>query len=238
MSKFQVGEIVTPKPYYIGSSKPYKVFSYDITTKKYKLAVPPFRHTGGTDPKVIQATWEEYELEYYKPSVRIKREEIDTSLTTVVSPSLSSVSINPDLLISKFPFENELCKIESEEINMKDILEIYKKRKREKLEKEHKAIKESIREEDEISQILKNTNKLIQETDPTRVFPELLTDIYSTKTLEKEKEVDKEYKQQLTELDELIEEVEGYFAMTTDFTERKAILRNYDIIDKKGKLII
>ena len=236
MSKFQVGEIVTPKPSYIGSSKPYKVFSYDITTEKYKLAVPPFRHTGGLDPKVIQATWEEYELEYYKPSVRIKREEIDTSLTTVVSPSLSSVSINP--LLYKSSFDNELCKIESEEINMKNILEIYKERKRAKIEKEHRAIKESIREEDEISQILKNANKLIQETDPTRVFPELLIDIYSTKTLEKEKEVDKEYREKINELNEMVEEIEGYFAMTTDFTERKAILRNYDIIDKKGKLII
>lgn len=236
MSKFQVGEIVTPKPPYIGSSKPYKVFSYDITTEKYKLAVPPFRHTGGLDPKVIQATWEEYELEYYKPSVRIKREEIDTSLTTVVSPSLSSVSINP--LLYKSPFDNELCKIESEEINMKNILEIYKERKRAKIDREHTEMKKTLKEQDKISQIIAETNKLIQEIEPTRVFPVISSGIYTTETLEKEKEIDKEYKKQLTELDELIEEVEGYFAMTTDFTERKAILRNYDIIDKKGKLII
>lgn len=192
MSKFKIGDYVTPKSQYIGSGKVYRIARYDDVSQKFDLVVPNFREQAGIDEKVIQCEWNSHELIFY----------------------------------------------DSEEINMKNILEIYKERKRAKIDSKHTEMKKTLKEQDKISQIIAETNKLIQEIEPTRVFPVISSGIYTTETLEKEKEIDKEYKEELKKLDELIEEVEGYFAMTTDFTERKEILRNYDIIDKKGKLII
>lgn len=232
MSKFKVGDYVTPKSQYIGSGNVYKISSYNAVNKKYELIVPGFRKNERIDDNVTHFEWQDYELTFYDGE---KFVELNYEVT---NPNDIKVTINPDLLINKFPFENELCKIESEEINMKNILEIYKERKRAKIDTEHTEMKKTLKEQDKISQIIAETNKLIQEIEPTRVFPVISSGLYTTETLEKEKQIDEEYKQRLTELDELIEEVEGYFAMTTDFTERKAILRNYDIIDKKGKLII
>lgn len=217
MSKFKVGDVVTTIYGYIGNERPYKILNYDIEKKIYKLTVPhSSRFIDIIDQAVIQADWQEHELEeYYK--------------TKKISFGIDTSDASDD---------DELHKIESEEINMKNILEIYKERKRAKIDREHTEMKKTLKEQDKISQIIAETNKLIQEIEPTRVFPVISSGLYTTETLEKEKQIDEEFKQRLTELDELIEEVEGYFAMTTDFTERKAILRNYDIIDKKGKLII
>lgn len=192
MSKFKIGDYVTPKSQYIGSGKVYRIARYDDVSQKCDLVVPNFREQAGIDEKVIECEWYSHELIFY----------------------------------------------DSEENNMKNILDIYKERKKDMLESYRKQEIDMVIAEDEIQKIIAEANRLIQETEPTSVFPVILSEIYTTETLEKEKQIDAEYKQKLTELDELIEEVEGYFAMTTDFTERKEILRNYDIIDKKGKLII
>lgn len=230
MSKFKTGDSVSPKSGYIGSESNFIISDYDIVRRRYKLTTIGLREPNSTDKQVMMADWEENELEFcYKPPIRYS--------TTIIKPNDIKIKINPALL-HESPFDNELCKIESEEINMKNILEIYKERKRAKIDSEHTEMKKTLKEQDKISQIIAETNKLIQEIEPTRVFPVISSGLYTTETLEKEKEIDKEYKEELKKLDELIEEVEGYFAMTTDFTERKAILRNYEIIDKKGKLII
>lgn len=122
--------------------------------------------------------------------------------------------------------------------NMKNILDIYQERKKEAIEEKYARLIKEIKEEDPIQKIMEETNRLIQDTDPSKKFPKVIYYNYTDETKEDIDDMEKARKIEIKELENLIEEIEAYFTMTTDFSERKEILKNYGIVDKKGKLII
>ena len=141
--------------------------------------------------------------------------------------------------------EDDLILIKSNIIERKenkmeklDLLDLYKKRKKESVKKKYDNLIQEIKDSDAIQEIMKDTNRLIQDTDSDREFPKVVLNVYTKETEEDIADMETAYKMEIKELNDLIEEVETYFNMTEDFSERKEILKNYGIIDKKGKLNI
>ena len=129
-------------------------------------------------------------------------------------------------------------KIELKGENKMDILDLYKERKTKSIHEKYNALIKEIKEADKIQEIIQETNRLIQDTDPSREFSKYVFNAYTTETEEDIADMEKACNIEINELNELIEEIQAYFTMTIDFSERKEILKNYNIIDKKGRLII
>jgi hypothetical protein len=133
--------------------------------------------------------------------------------------------------------------INKEEIKMKNILDIYKERK---LNLIVKAIDEEIIElekNDEIQQIVEEMNKQINtvlenEGRNKTIKCDINLSYYTVETDNKRNEILNKKQTLIKELNDLVEEVEGLFAMTSDYNERIKILKDYEILNKKGKLVI
>ncbi len=134
---------------------------------------------------------------------------------------------------------NEPNKIKDnkEEVKMKDnIINIYKKRKIEKINEEYSSLIQKVKETDEIQSIMNDTNRLIQDTNPNRKFPKIELNCYTDETIEKLENLNTHKREKIYNLNCLIEEVEALFDLTTCYEEQMQLLKNYNIIDKKGKL--
>lgn len=132
-----------------------------------------------------------------------------------------------------------------EEKKMGKILNIYYERMEEKIDKEYDEKIIELRNNDEIQQVIKEMNEQINtilENDNkiAEIHPKEINieyDIYTTKTLDKEKELLEEKQKALKELNNTIEEIDALFNLTDDYNERMKILKNYNIVNKQGKLV-
>jgi hypothetical protein len=250
----RIGDIVTPKEPYIGYGYMFKIVDYadcsdmnPFEDNKYLIKrvcqkLDPIR--GPFDKQIRKMDyaemvhWLENDLELLEitnqvgptPDFPISIQNQKIEKITFSKEILGETYINIDA--NKIQIKNK------EEIDMKNILDIYKERKIKLIENKYKKLKEEIEENDEIQKIMEETIRLIQDTDPNRKFPQVFYNSFTTETLEKEKEIDNEYKEEINALNYLIEEVEALFLLTSDYTERIKILKDYEILNKKGKLNI
>lgn len=132
---------------------------------------------------------------------------------------------------------------ELEEKNMSTILNIYKERKLDKIDKEYDEKITKLRKEDEIQQVIEEmqnqVNVILNNDDPDNAR-EYTFDcpMYTNKTVKQENELLEEKSKEIKQLNGTIQEIKALFELTTDYTERMKILKNYNVVDKNGKLVI
>ena len=231
---FQIGDIVRPKREYIGNDFQFKIKEIEIqpfSENSYKLE----RSTQTLDiPKndiayalsiiikgVENSVWRESELE----------------LTSNVKLRYAKTNIN----VPWVKFTQELTKqnkIDKEE-NIMDILDLYEERKLKSIREEYSESEKNVKENDEIQKIIiEMTNQVntILENQGTEARYTHLPSLYTPETVEKLDELDKKLCETIEKLRSTLEEIRALFELTDDYNERIKILKNYDILDKKGKL--
>ncbi len=212
---FIIGDIVRPKEYCIGSNYDWIVSDVDLLRKKYKLRYldNPFIEDCPHQKQVELAEWNEDELTY------LYHRESNT------------VNING----KDYNTEKEIKK------EMK-ILDVYKEKKLKQINKEYLNKIEEVIEQDEIQNIIKemkNQIKTILENEGNSSSIEINNiKVYTKETTEKIEKLKNERDAKNEEVFETIEVINSLFELTQDYEERIKILINYNILDKKNKLVI
>lgn len=239
----EIGNIVTPKEAFTANGFYFKIVGVErqpMGNYLYKLKniEQDKCHTIKelNEIKVVEATtWEENELDYLfdtcvqgnSEGITIQGDSCQYTTTLSIDASKITLSANPTN--------------KKEENKMKDILDLYEERKTKLIIDEYSKAEKEVKKEDEIQSIilemtdqintiLKNQNKKITyEFEPNLI------------TLETEIKIDELKDKRHEELEKLhstLDEIRALFEMTDDYDERIKILKNYDILDKKGKLSI
>ena len=212
---FKIGDIVRPKEYCIGSNYDWIISDVDILRRKYKLRYldNPFIEDCPYQKQVELAEWNEDELTY------LYHRESNT------------VNING----KDYNTEKEIKK------EMK-ILDVYKEKKLKQINKEYINKIEEVIEQDEIQNIIKemkNQIKTILENEGNSKSIEINNrELYTKETTEKIEKLKNERDAKKEEVFETIEVINSLFELTQDYEERIKILINYNILDKKNKLVI
>ena len=119
------------------------------------------------------------------------------------------------------------------------ILDLYEERKRKAIEKEYLEAKEMTRKDDEIQKIIiemtNQVNTILENQGSTAVY-EFNPSLVTVKTQERFEMLEKGKDKEIEELRSTLDEIRALFELTADYNERIKILKNYDILDKKGKL--
>lgn len=236
---FKIGDIVRPKKGFIGHEYCFKIIEVEMNPfdeDSYKLQGikqdfdPIYGSTSfqvNIIDKVEQLWWKEntieltstVELRYDMPNIKMSNYE------GIVLEKLGKEILK---LNNKIKEEKEM-----------NILEVYEKRKVKALEKEYAEAKEIARKDDEIQKIIiEMTNQVntILENEGSDTRYESHPNLYTSKTEAKLNELNDKYHEQIEELRSTLDEIRALFELTDDYNERIKILKNYDILDKKGKL--
>jgi len=236
---FKIGDIVRPKKGFIGHEYCFKIIEVEMNLfddNSYKLQgikqdlVPLLGSTSRQVNIIVQVEelwWKENTIELTS-NVKLRYD----------SPNIN-VSDYKGIVLEKM--EKEILKLndkvkEEKEMN---ILEIYKERKIKTLEKEFSEAKKVAIEEDEIQKIIiEMTNQVntILENEDSDTRYESHPNLYTSKTEAKLNELNDKYHEQIEELRSTLDEIRALFELTDDYNERIKILKNYNILDKKGKL--
>ena len=236
---FKIGDIVRPKIGFIGHEYCFKIIEvemnpFDEDSYKLKGIKQDFDPIYGSTSfqvniidKVEQLWWKEDTIELTS-NVKLRYD----------APNIN-VSDYKGIVLEKM--EKEILKLnekvkEEKEIN---ILEIYKERKIKTFEKELSEAKKIAIKEDEIQKIIiEMTNQVntILENEDSNTRYESHPNLYTLKTETKLDELNDKYHEQIEELRSTLEEIRALFELTDDYNERIKILKNYNILDKKGKL--
>jgi len=236
---FKIGDIVRPKKGFIGHEYCFKIIEVEMNPfddNSYKLQgikqdlVPLLGSTSRQVNIIVQVEelwWKENTIELTS-NVKLRYD----------SPNIN-VSDYKGIVLEKM--EKEILKLndkvkEEKEMN---ILEIYKERKIKTLEKEFSEAKKVAIEEDEIQKIIiEMTNQVntILENEDSDTRYESHPNLYTSKTEAKLNELNDKYHEQIEELRSTLDEIRALFELTDDYNERIKILKNYNILDKKGKL--
>lgn len=219
---FKIGDIVRPKAGMIGDRYLFKIHkilhSLDNNDVKYKLQ----RIEQELDP-IYGKIKEQLKIIYTVESVRWSNEELRYAFCHSTEFKKTKIKID---------------KINKEENEMQ-ILDLYEERKVKALEKEILEAKSKVKEQDEIqSIILEMTNQVntILENQGRKTIYEFEPNLITLETEAKLDELEKEHHKQIEELRSTLREIRALFELTDDYNERIKILKNYDILDKKGKL--
>lgn len=236
---FKIGDTVRPKIGFIGHEYCFKIIEvemnpFDDNTYKLQGIKQDFDPIYGSTSfqvniidKVEQLWWKENTIELTS-NVKLRYD----------APNIN-VSDYKGIVLEKM--EKEILKLndkvkEEKEMN---ILEIYKERKIKTLEKEFSEAKKVAIEEDEIQKIIiEMTNQVntILENEDSDTRYESHPNLYTSKTEAKLNKLNDKYHEQIEELRSTLDEIRALFELTNDYNERIKILKNYDILDKKGKL--
>ena len=235
---FKIGDIVRPKKGFIGDIYCFQIIEvvmnpfddnlYKLQGIKQDLGPLPGStsyHVNIID-QVEQLWWKEKDIELTS-NIKLCYDATDINISDYNGIVLDEMGRTLLKLNNKYKEENKM-----------NILDVYKERKKEAINKKYDNLIQEIKDSDKIQEIMQDTNRLIQEIDPDRKFSKVVFNAYTSETEEDISDMEKARDMEIAELNNLIEEVEAYFTMTTDFSERKEILKNYSIIDKKGKLNI
>lgn len=236
---FKVGDIVRPKKGFIGHNYCFKIIEVEMNPfddNTYKLQ----GIKQDLDPLLGSTS--------YQVSIIDKVEElwwgekhIELTSTVKLRYDVPNIKMSDYKGIVLEKMEKEILKLNDKvkEENEMKILDLYEERKTKLIIDEYsKAEKEAKKEDeiqsiilemtDQVNTILKNQNKKITyEFEPNLI------------TLETEIKIDKLKDKRHEELEELrstLDEIRALFELTDDYNERIKILKNYDILDKKGKL--
>lgn len=238
---FKIGDIVRPKKGFMGHNYCFKIIEVEMNPfddDLYKLQ----GIKQDLDPLLGSTS--------YQVSIIDKVEElwwgekhIELTSTVKLRYDVPNIKMSDYKGIVLEKMEKEILKLndkvkEEKEMN---ILEIYKERKIKTLEKEFSEAKKVAIEEDEIQKIIiEMTNQVntILENEGSDTRYESHPNLYTSKTEAKLNELNDKYHEQIEELRSTLEEIRALFELTDDYNERIKILKNYDILDKKGKLNI
>ena len=236
---FKIGDIVRPKIGFIGHEYCFKIIEVEMNPfddNTYKLQ----GIKQDLDPLLGSTS--------YQVSIIDKVEElwwgekhIELTSTVKLRYDVPNIKMSDYKGIVLEKMEKEILKLNDkvkEEKEM-DILEIYKERKIKTLEKEFSEAKKVAIEEDEIQKIIiEMTNQVntILENEDSDTRYESHPNLYTSKTEAKLNELNDKYHEQIEELRSTLDEIRALFELTDDYNERIKILKNYDILDKKGKL--
>lgn len=236
---FKIGDIVRPKKGFMGHNYCFKIIEVEMN---------PFDDNSYKLQGIKQDFDPIYGSTSYQVSIIDKVEELWWTENTI--ELTSNVKLRYDMPNIKMPdyegivlekLGKEILKLnnkvkEEKEMN---ILEIYKERKIKTLEKEFSKAKKAAIEEDEIQKIIiEMTNQVntILENEDSDTRYESHPNLYTSKTEAKLDELNDKYHEQIEELRSTLDEICALFELTDDYNERIKILKNYDILDKKGKL--
>lgn len=236
---FKIGNIVTPKENCIGNGYYFQVEQielspFDDNTYKLKRIEQKLDPLKGSIPSQLN-TIKSVEFALWKEEDLYAVKTLDSTATLKISPYDVSTSIKSYNLEG---IKESINKINKEEKEMK-ILDLYKERKIKTLEKEFSEAKKVAIEEDEIQKIIiEMTNQVntILENEDSDTRYESHPNLYTSKTEAKLNKLNDKYHEQIEELRSTLDEIRALFELTDDYNERIKILKNYDILDKKGKL--
>lgn len=237
---FKIGDIVRPKIGFIGHDYCFQIIEVEMNPfddDSYKLQgiKQDFDSIYGSTSfqtniidKVEQLWWKENTIEltsnvklHYDTTSELKADE------SLLNKTFTTITLDA----------NKLTLTKGD--NKMNILEIYKERKIKTLEKEFSEAKKIAIEEDEIQKIIiEMTNQVntILENEDSNTRYESHPNLYTLKTETKLDELNDKYHEQIEELRSTLEEIRALFELTDDYNERIKILKNYNILDKKGKL--
>lgn len=236
---FKVGDIVRPKREYFGNDFQFKIkeiekqpFSenlYKLERSTQTLDIPKndIAHALIIIKGVENSDWKESELELTS-NVKLRYAETDIN----VPEADSTVWVK---LTKELTKQNKTNKEE----NIMDILDLYEERKLKSIREEYSESKKSVEKDDEIQKIIiEMTNQVntILENQGTEARYAHRPSLYTPETVEKLDELDKKRCEEIEKLRSTLEEIRALFEMTDDYHERIKILKDYDILDKKGKL--
>ena len=246
---FKIGDIVRPKKGFKGHNYCFKVIEIQkepFAKDLYRIQRIEQQLDGNYSPTfqlniiktVEQCLWEEDEL------------ELTSDVTLRYKGTVSNINDINDIVETNSEFLKQYakklrkeCEIKIDKINKEEnemqILDLYEERKRKAIEKEYsKAIKE-VKKNDEIQKIIiemtNQVNTILENQGLNKIYefqPSLVT-------LETEIKIDELRDKQHEEIKNLrstLDEIRALFELTADYNERIKILKNYDILDKKGKL--
>lgn len=236
---FKIGDIVRPKKGFMGHNYCFKIIEVEMNPfddDLYKLQgikqdLDPL--LGSTSyqvsiiDKVEELWWGEKHIELTS-TVKLRYDMPNIKMSNYEGIVLEKLGKEILKLNNKVKEEKEM-----------NILEIYKERKIKTLEKELSEAKKAVIEEDEIQKIIiEMTNQVntILENEDSNTRYESHPNLYTLKTETKLDELNDKYNEQIEELRSTLDEIRALFELTDDYNERIKILKNYDILDKKGKL--
>lgn len=236
---FKVGDIVTPKENCIGNGYYFQVEQielspFDDNTYKLKRIEQKLDPLKGSIPSQLN-TIKSVEFALWKEEDLYAVKTLDSTATLKISPYDVSTSIKSYNLEG---IKESINKINKEEKEMK-ILDLYEERKRKAIEKEYAEAKEIARKDDEIQKIIiemtNQVNTILENQGSTAIY-EFKPSLVTAKTQERFEMLEKGKDKEIEELRSTLEEIRALFELTDDYNERIKILKNYDILDKKGKL--
>lgn len=236
---FKVGDIVRPKKGFIGHDYCFQIIEVEMNPfddNTYKLQgikqdLDPLLGSTSRQISIIdnveELWWKEKQIELTS-NVKLRYDAPNINVSDYKSIVLDEMERNLLKLKNKVKEEEEM-----------QILDLYEKRKTKLIIDEYSKAEKEVKKEDEIQSIilemtdqvntiLKNQNKKITyEFEPNLI------------TLETEIKIDKLKDKRHEEIENLhstLDEIRALFELTDDYNERIKILKNYDILDKKGKL--
>lgn len=128
---------------------------------------------------------------------------------------------------------------ENKMINCDKILNIYKDRVRDKIEDERKEKIEEIETKDPVKMLTESfeneLNVLLDRDENNRIKVDY-DYLYTEETKKQIKEVEEKYSFKIEELNKLIGEVVAVLEPVNDYDKAMEILKEYGILDKKGKI--
>ena len=236
---FKIGDIVRPKKGFMGHNYCFKIIEVEMNPfddNTYKLQgikqdLDPL--LGSTSyqvsiiDKVEELWWGEKHIELTS-NVELRYDITDINVSDYTSIVLDEMGRNLLKLKNKVKEEKEM-----------QILDLYEGKKIKAIEKEYAEVKEIARKDDEIQKIIiemtNQVNTILENQGSTAIY-EFKPSLVTAKTQERLDMLEKGKDKEIEELRSTLDEIRALFELTDDYNERIKILKNYDILDKKGKL--
>lgn len=243
---FKVGDIVRPKKGFSGHNYIFKIsgenpFQDDLyklqrIEQKLDLMYGPASRQVDIIKRVEETWWREKDIELTSNvELRYNVSNLD-DINDIVETN--SEFLNQYAKKLRKEYEIKINKINKEENEMQ-ILDLYKERKKKAIEKEYSEKREEILQNDTIqSIILEMTNQVnaILENEDRKIEYEYQPTLMTSETEQKIEKLKEMQQEEIEKLRSTLDEIRALFELTDDYNERTKILKNYDILDKKGKL--
>ena len=236
---FKIGDIVRPKKGFMGHNYCFKIIEVEMNPfddNTYKLQ----GIKQDLDPLLGSTS--------YQVSIIDKVEElwwgekhIELTSTVKLRYDVPNIKMSDYKGIVLEKMEKEILKLNDKVKEEKEmqILDLYEERKRKAIEKEYAEAKEIARKDDEIQKIIiemtNQVNTILENQGSTAIY-EFKPSLVTAKTQERLDMLEKGKDKEIEELRSTLREISALFELTDDYNERIKILKNYDILDKKGKL--
>lgn len=235
---FKIGDIVRPKKGFKGHNYYFKV----IEIQKEPFAKDLYRIQ-----RIEQQLDENYSPTFQLNIIRTveqclwKEDEIELTSNIELRYDITDINVPDYTSIVLDEMERNLLKLKNKvkEENEMQILDLYEERKRKAIEKEYLEAKEIAKKEDEIQSIILemiNQVNTILENQGKKVKYEFEPSLVTTETQERLDMLEEGKNKEIKELHSTLDEIRALFELTADYNERIKILKNYDILDKKGKI--